>query len=230
MHARLTILLASLLCIQATPLGSQSTPANLGLFTGQTDIGNATPPGSAIYAPAHHTYTITSAGYNIWYARDEFHYLWKKTSGDLSLAADIDFPNPASYKGAKAVLMIRQSLDDNAMEAAAAMHSDGTTILQFRPQTGGESKALDFRIVRKETHPGIPPEPGERQLPKRLRLEKHGDAFTLSVSLNGEPLHPFGPPIHLHLAQPFYVGIGFGSHVKDVPDRAIFSNVDLTQP
>jgi hypothetical protein len=33
-------------------------------------------------------YTVTSAGYNIWYTRDQFRYLWKKMSGDVSFAAD----------------------------------------------------------------------------------------------------------------------------------------------
>jgi hypothetical protein len=31
--------------------------------------------------------TIRSAGYNIWYSRDEFRYIWKKYNGDASLAA-----------------------------------------------------------------------------------------------------------------------------------------------
>jgi len=33
--------------------------------------------GSASYDAASKIYTINSAGYNIWYQRDEFHYLWK---------------------------------------------------------------------------------------------------------------------------------------------------------
>lgn len=222
-------LLAAALVLSTLSLHAQP-PVNLGIFQSQTDIGGAKPPGSATYNPATHTYTLTSAGYNIWYARDELHYVWKRVAGDLALSASFSFPNPASYKGAKLVLMVRQSLDEDAPNAAAAMHSDGTTILQFRPEKGGQSKALDFRIVRKETHPNLPAEPGERLLPQRLCLKKNGDNFTLLVSLNGEPLHPFGPPIRLHLTGPFYVGIGFGSHVVDVPDTAVLSDVDLTQP
>ena len=37
----------------------------------------------------------------------------------------------------------------------------------------------------------------------------------------------FGAPIELTLEEPFYVGIGFCSHVPDKVDTAILSNVLL---
>ena len=71
---------------------STATPITLGkpigIFENQTDVGAALVPGDASYDAADKSYTITSAGYNIWYTRDEFRYLWKKMSGDVSLAAD----------------------------------------------------------------------------------------------------------------------------------------------
>src|SRR3954463_9934774 len=59
----------------------------IGIFDGQSDVGAAIIPGSSSYESATKKYTITSAGYNIWYVRDEFRYLWKKVSGDVSMAA-----------------------------------------------------------------------------------------------------------------------------------------------
>src|SRR6185437_14451538 len=56
----------------------------IGLFENQSDIGGPLVPGSASYDPATKQYTIRSAGYNIWYQRDEFRFLWKKMSGDVS--------------------------------------------------------------------------------------------------------------------------------------------------
>ena len=73
----------------------------IGIFTGQADIGSALVPGSASYDPATNAYTISSAGYNVWYTRDEFRYLFKRMSGDISLAADIAFPDPNGYGTAK---------------------------------------------------------------------------------------------------------------------------------
>ena len=62
---------------------------------------------------------------------------------------------------------------------------------------------------------------------QRIGIEKHGDSFTLFVSLEGEPMHQFGPPITLHIDGPFYAGIGFCSHLPDKSDTAVLSNVVL---
>ncbi|HKW28184.1 MAG TPA: hypothetical protein VJT54_02530 [Verrucomicrobiae bacterium] len=40
-------------------------------------------------------------------------------------------------------------------------------------------------------------------------------------------MHQFGPPLHLHLDEPFYVGIGFCSHLPDKSDTAVFADVVL---
>jgi hypothetical protein len=63
--------------------------------------------------------------------------------------------------------------------------------------------------------------------PRRIGIEKHGDEFALFVSFYGEPMHAFGPPIKLHLDGPFYVGIGFCSHLPETVDTAVLSNVVL---
>ena len=82
-------------------------------------------PGSASYDAATKQYTINSAGYNIWYTRDEFRYLWKKMSGDVSLAADASFPIPAPPHDRKIVLVIRQDLDDDSKEIMTGEHGTG---------------------------------------------------------------------------------------------------------
>ena len=51
-----------------------------------------------VTTPARSKYTINSAGYNIWYQRDEFRFLWKKMSGDVSLAADVHVPGPEGLR------------------------------------------------------------------------------------------------------------------------------------
>ena len=62
---------------------------------------------------------------------------------------------------------------------------------------------------------------------RRIGIEKHGDMFSLFVSVEGEPMHQFGPSIRLHLDGSFYAGIGFCSHVPDKSDTAILSSVVL---
>ena len=62
---------------------------------------------------------------------------------------------------------------------------------------------------------------------KRVGIEKHGDSIAIFVSLQGEPMHQLGPPINLQFDQPFYVGIGFCSHLPATPDTAVLSQVVL---
>src|ERR1039458_5411219 len=68
---------------------------NLGLFEGQADVGSVTPPGTATYDAAAGTYTLTSAGANLWGTTDGFYFVWKKMSGDAVLTADLSFPETA---------------------------------------------------------------------------------------------------------------------------------------
>ena len=182
-------------------------------------------PGSASYDAATKQYTINSAGYNVWYTRDEFRYLWKKISGDVSLAADISFPDPNGYGDRKAVLIIRQDLEDDSKEAIVALHGAGMFHLAQRPQKNVRVTDMEYRIGGRGRPGGASPDSLVTVIPKRIGIEKRGDSIALFVSLEGEPMHQFGPPITLHFDAPFYVGIGFCSHLPDKSDTAIFSNV-----
>ena len=199
----------------------------IGIFAGQSDIGSAVVPGSASFDAATGRYTIKSAGYNIWYTRDEFRYLWKKMSGDVSLAADIAYPDPTGYGDRKAVLVIRQSLDDDAKEALVALHGAGMIHLAQRPEKDVRVKDLEYRMGGRGLPGGASPDSLVPVIARRIGIEKRGDSFALFVSLDGEPMHQFGPPIQLHLDGPFYVGIGFCSHLPDKSDTAILSNIVL---
>jgi hypothetical protein len=199
----------------------------IGIFSGQSDIGSAVVPGSARYDAAAGAYTIHSAGYNIWYTRDEFRFLWKKMSGDVSLAGDISFPDPNGYGDRKAVLVIRQNLDDDAKEVVVALHGGGMLHLAERREPDTRMTDMEYRIGGRGLPGGATPDSLVTVHAQRLGIEKKGDAFTLWVSLAGEPMHPFGAPITLHFAAPFYVGIGFCSHLPATVDTAVIAHVVL---
>jgi hypothetical protein len=183
----------------------------IGIFNGQSDVGGALVPGASGYDAATGFYTITSAGYNIWYTRDEFRYLWKKMSGDVSLAADVTFPDSSGYDDRKAVLVIRQSLADNAKEAMVALHGGGLMHLAWRAKKGDNLQ--EMRVPERSA--------------MRIGIEKQGDDFSIFVSMHGEPMHQLGHIVHLHIDGPFYVGVGFCSHQPVTPDTVILSNVVL---
>jgi Tol biopolymer transport system component len=196
-------------------LANGQSSAPIGVFDGQSDVGSVTPPGTLAYDPAAHIYTITSAGDNLWSNVDGFHFAWKKMSGDVSLTADMTFPvttgNPNMHR--KTVLIFRQTLDADSAYVDASQHGNGMTSLQFRTAKGATTRDIELNI----------------DAPKRVRIEKRGDTYTLFLSDKGEPLHESGAATKLHLEEPFYVGIGVCSHNKDVVEKATFANVELKQ-
>src|ERR1700756_3398666 len=196
---------------------SRNFDAPIGVFEGQSDIGAAVVPGNANYDANTKQYTINSAGYNIWYSRDEFRYLWKKMSGDVSLAADVTFPDAKGYGDRQAVLIIRQSLHEDPKEAMIGEHGVGMIHLAWRSNRGASMKDAQFRFGG--TLAGVKA--------KRIGIEKHGDSIAIFISFEGEPMHQLSPPVTLHFDEPFYVGIGFCSHLPATSDTAVFSNVVL---
>ena len=183
----------------------------IGLFDGQSDVGASLVPGNASFEPTTKEYTINSAGYNIWYTRDEFRFLWKKMSGDISLAADVKFPNAEGFFDRKAVVIIRQSLDDDSEEAMVARHGAGLLHLAWRPEKN--KMMLQMKVPEKSA--------------LRIGIEKRGESYAMFISQNGEPMHQLGDPVKLPFKEPFYVGIGFCSHIPDKVDTAVLSNVVL---
>jgi hypothetical protein len=192
----------------------------IGIFEGQSDVGGALVPGSSSFNSASKQYTVASAGYNVWYQRDEFRFVWKKISGDVSLAADIDFPDTAGYGDRKAFVIIRQSLDDDSKEAMVAIHGAGLMHLAWRPDKG--KMMTEVRVNERKGQPDL-----ISGKVTRIGIEKKGDRFSLYVGLDGGPVKQVGESIQLHIYAPFYVGIGFCSHLPVTTDTAIFSNVVL---
>ena len=207
---------------------ARTSSISIGIFEGQSDVGAAVVQGSSSYDSVKNQYTIISAGYNVWYVRDEFRYLWKKMSGNVSLAADVSFPDSLGYFDRKAMLVIRQSLDDDSKEAMVALHGEGLIHLAWRPEKGLRIKDMEYRIGSRGGLPGgKSPDDIVNAHARRIGIEKKGDSFALFVSMEGEPMHQFGAPIQLHIDAPFYVGIGFCSHIPEKVDIAILSNVVL---
>lgn len=184
----------------------------VGQFENATDVGAAMVPGSASYDPASRSYTITSAGYNIWYQRDEFHYLWKKLSGDFSLAASVIWPDINEFNDRKVVLIVRDSLDDDSRQIMAAQHGNGMVHIAWRPEKTAMMTDIEYRSQRQPI--AAAGEKGPQTFhPRRFGIEKKGDRFQLWVSWQGEPMHAEGGPVTFRTTGPFYVGLGFTSHL-----------------
>src|SRR5688572_12208353 len=106
-----------------------ASQAAIGIFEDQAGVGSPARPGQADHRSADSSYLIRGGGSNMWFSADAFHFVWKKVSGDVSLAADIEIPPSDGDPHRKAVLIIRQSLDADSAYADAAVHGDGLTSL-----------------------------------------------------------------------------------------------------
>ena len=205
-------------CLTLSSAPAIAASPTLGIFDGQSDIGSVVPAGTASYDPSTDSYTLTAAGANAWYRVDAFHFVWKKLNGDMSLTADVDFPpatdghEPNPHR--KAMLMLRQSLDDGGVYVDAAQHGVGLTALQYRLEQGANTQDIEVGISD----------------PKTIRIVKRGDEFTLYAAAAGEALHQVGASIKLHLDGSFYVGLGLTSHDPATMDKVVFSHVKLEAP
>jgi TolB protein len=212
-------LLALKWCLFAT-LSSPSlwaSTAPTGLFESHADVGGVLHPGTIEYDAARGTYTVSGSGENIWSTTDAFYFVWKKVTGDVSLAADVSFLSKGGNEHRKAVLMVRQSLEAHSTYADVALHGNGMTALQYRDEKGAATHEIQTQEVDDEYVP----------LPKRLRIEKRGNFVYLFLGDGGKELHYSGASIQVPLQGTYYVGIGVCSHDKDVMEKAAFANVDL---
>jgi TolB protein len=207
-------ILATMTAVVATHGICAQAPAAIGLFEQQQDIGIVLRPGSANYDSVKKTYTVSSAGETMWVDMDEFHFVWKQVSGDVSLSSDIELQVAAGMHNPhrKAVLMIRQSLDSHSAYVDIAVHGVGKSALQFRSTAGAGTHTIAANIYA----------------PRRLKIVKHGDEFFAFISGKDGRMQFAGSSTKLHLTGPFYVGLGVCSHEKDIVETAIFSNVKLT--
>ena len=184
---------------------------NPGLFSDEADIGNTAKPGSVNFDPARGEYLITGGGANMWFTNDAFHFVWVKMSGDLSLAADIQFPGTNGNPHRKACLIIRQSLDPDSPYADVAVHGVGLTALQYRETAGDTTREIQSDVSS----------------PVRVGIEKRGESISMSVAAAGEPLHSAGAMYRMHFQEPFYVGLGVCAHNNKTSEQAVFSKVEL---
>ena len=150
------------LLLGATFIASAQKPA-LGPFDSHSDVGETPRQGSAEYNPATGEYRITGGGANMWESTDAFHFVWKRLSGDVTLTADVHFLGTGAVEHRKAALIIRQSLEPGAAYADVARHGDGLTSLQYRLTAGATTQEIRSPVSG----------------PVRIRLERHGDQFTM---------------------------------------------------
>jgi TolB protein len=198
-------------CLFLSTLGAARADSTLGLFTDHGDVGTVSKSGTAVYDASTHSYSVGASGANMWADKDAMQFVWKKVSGDVSIAADISFMGTSTQPHRKACLVIRQDLTPGSAYVDVAKHGDGLTSLQFRDTADGTTREIQSMAAS----------------PARVRLDKIGDSVYLSVSANGEDPHPSGCVVTLHFNSPFYIGLAVSAHDDNAFETAVFSNVKI---
>jgi len=205
----LVILFQGLFILFGTVSG-QSKP---GIFDNHTDIGNCKNKGFAMYNPDDQTYTIGGAGINMWFGKDEFHYLWTTLQGDFILIAEVKLLGKGVDPHRKVGWIVKNNLDDNSQHVNATTHGDGLTSLQYRRTIGGKTE----QVLSRDSFPDV------------IQLERRGNTFIMSTAKFGEEFTSIQLD-SMQLDNEVYVGIYVCAHNPDILETATFRNVRVIKP
>jgi TolB protein len=197
----------------ATFLSLQPAAGAIGEFAAHGDVGNPAKSGAADYHVERQEYRISGAGKNMWFDRDEFHFVWKKLRGDFIVRTRANFVGTGVDAHRKLGWMVRSSLDANSPHLNAVVHGDGLTSLQLRRTTGGTTEEIKSTITGADV----------------IQIERRGERYTMSVARFGQTftttqLEP------LKLGDEVHVGLFVCSHNPEVVETAVFKYVRITIP
>src|SRR6476661_5617813 len=132
----------SMLSLALSAAGGAGAQSSVGAFDGQTDVGHVSRRGSASYDAPRQVYLVTGSGRNMWGAQDDFHFVWKRMTGNFILSARAHFVGAGVEPHRKLGWTIRPSLESSAAHVTAAVHGDGLASLQFRRAPGAMTEEL----------------------------------------------------------------------------------------
>ncbi len=190
----------------------------VGIFNNNRDIGNPKNQGAASYDKESQIYSLEGSGYNVWFDRDEFHYLFNELEGDFIITANFQFKEKGQNPHSKVGLMIRQSAEENAAHISAALHGDGLTSLQWREKKSDSMKNPQNEISAPKTNYQI------------LQLERKGNEVVMRAAHPGEPLQEIGRQSVKAWDDQVLAGIFITSHDENSKATAKIWNLRIDKP
>jgi Tol biopolymer transport system component len=190
----------------------------VGIFATAADIGNPKIAGSSRYDEKAQEYFIKGSGSNIWFNRDEFHYLYNKIKGDFILTANFEFLGEAGNPHRKIGWMVRSSADAESAHVSGVVHGDGLITLQWRALRGAYMRDPEDEIFFKKKKAQV------------IQLERSGQTIIMRIANPGEPLQLVGSHQMEGLPDEALAGLFICSHEPDVAEEARVWNVRIDQP
>ena len=190
----------------------------VGIFQSDSDIGNPKISGTAIFNQTDQSYSLKGGGYNIWFERDEFHFLYNKIKGDFIITANFEFVGKGTESHRKTGLMIRESADEKSPHISATLHGDGLTVLQWRGSEGAVMRDPQDQIFADKSKYNI------------LQIERNGKVITMRAAHTGEPFQTIGTHEMENLSDEVLAGLFICSHNKDIIEEVRVWNVRIDKP
>jgi TolB protein len=203
----------SVLVLLLTCMPALSQSNLVGQFERSGDIGSPQLEGSAKYDAATQQYTLSGAGTNMWFGRDQFHFLSRRMKGDFILRARIEFIGTGAVNHRKVGWMVRPSLEPDAPYADCAEHGDGLTSLQFRRASGTNTDQITLPVTNADV----------------LQFERRGNTYVFSAARYGEPFVSRQLE-NLDLGEEVHAGLFICSHKGDAVEKGIFRDVRIIKP
>jgi regulation of enolase protein 1 (concanavalin A-like superfamily) len=176
------------------------------------DIGAVGRPGLAI-AGEDGTFAVQGAGADVWGTADAFHYAYQSLTGDRTIVARVA-SIAASEPWAKLGVMIRASTRPDSPHAFMLVSTSRGHAFQRRVVAGGAS-----------THTAG----ATGTMPRWVRLQRTGDVFTASASLDGITWATVGRET-IAMPATVHVGLVAHSHTTTAVATATFDHVTIASP
>ena len=190
--------------VVATPVGGNPLPE------GWADGNIGAAHGSATYATAaNNTYVLVGGSSGSEIGEDNCHYTYKTVAGDFTLTARLV---QVTGKADKIGLMMRESADPGSPALTLTLGEVGgrEARLRTRNEAGGKmtmQSGCDYT-----------------RTPAWFRLERLGNAFTASQSIDGSTWFPVGTST-VPMARSYLVGLEISGRNSDDAATALFDNV-----
>src|SRR5947208_6837570 len=141
-HTATIALALGLLLLVGSSAGAQ---AAIGVFDAHGNVGHVRHAGSVSYDPRTQAYRVAGSGQNMWNERDDFHFVWKRMTGNFILSTRTRFLGRAGDAHRKIGWTIRPSLVTDAPHVTAALHGNGLMSVQFRRTPGAMTEEVKSR-------------------------------------------------------------------------------------
>lgn len=186
-----------------------------GIFTSSTDIGSPAHTGSASYHAQEDVYILSGSGENMWFNRDELHFLWKKHTGNAVLYTLAELLDEGTDPHRKAGLMVRESLEPGSPYVSAVLHADGLVAMQYRTTWDGDTYE----------------QRAESDSLNILQIITQEDSVIVQACSRGNPLSGIGTTkVRFTDSASYYIGLFVCAHREDQIEKARFTNTRLTIP